>query len=140
MRNLALACNVVLFGIVCLLILNEGMPAEALYRVFTVLALLTPVLTLIALLRFGATRQEQGTSGNPTPLSALARYAVAACNLLLLGFTCWASVVQYPYPEGNSIIPFVLLMALTPVISLVALFLGRTRRPQEQPGPMARPQ
>jgi len=54
------------------------------------------------------------------------------CNLVLVGFSCWAAVAQYPYPEGNGVIPFGLLMVFTPIISLVVLFRSRKRKMQEQ--------
>jgi hypothetical protein len=45
-------------------------------------------------------------------------------NLLLLGAACWAAVAQYPYPEGNSVIPFAVLVVVTPILSLLALLGG----------------
>ena len=47
------------------------------------------------------------------------------CNLVLVGFSGWAAIAQYPYPEGNSVIPFALLAVFTPIISAVTLLRSR---------------
>jgi hypothetical protein len=45
-------------------------------------------------------------------------------NLVLLAFSSWAIVDQYPHPEDGGVIPYAVLVVVTPIISLVAL-LGR---------------
>jgi hypothetical protein len=44
------------------------------------------------------------------------------CNIVLLAFTCWAFVDQYPHPEEDGLIAFTVLMVLTPILSLAVLF------------------
>jgi hypothetical protein len=46
------------------------------------------------------------------------------CNIVFIGFVCWAFVDQYPHPKEEGIIAFTVLMVLTPILSLVALFLS----------------
>jgi len=53
-------------------------------------------------------------------------------NVVLLGAACWESVAQYPYPEGNSVIPFVALAVCTPILSLMALLRGGRRAMREE--------
>jgi hypothetical protein len=55
-------------------------------------------------------------------------------NVVLLGAACWESVAQYPYPEGNSVIPFVALAVCTPILSLMALLRGGRRAMREDGG------
>jgi hypothetical protein len=60
-------------------------------------------------------------------------YVAVFCNLVLIVSTCWAAIAQYPYLEGNSVIPFALLMAFTSAISLVAFFRsGKVRGKDKQ--------
>ena len=47
-------------------------------------------------------------------------------NIVLLGFICWAFVDQYPHPQEEGFIAYVLIMVLTPILSIVALlFRGK---------------
>jgi hypothetical protein len=65
------------------------------------------------------------------------RIVAVFCNFVLVGFSCWAAVAQYPYPEGNGVIPFGLLMVFTPIVSLVVLLGSRKRKMQEQQSTIA---
>ena len=98
---------------------------------FSLLPLLVPILSLVVLLRGGMTQQEQRTRDDPSSMSTLANRAAVFCNFVLVGFSCWAAVAQYPYPEGNGVIRFGLFMVFTPIISLVVLFRSGTRKMQE---------
>jgi hypothetical protein len=49
---------------------------------------------------------------------------VAICNVVLLGFTGWAYVDQYPHPKEDGFVAFIVLMVLTPILSLAALVRG----------------
>jgi hypothetical protein len=111
--------------------LTEGILREAPYLILTLLPLLVPILSLVVLLRGGMRLQEQRTRDDPPSMSTLINRVAVFCNLVLVGFSCWAAVAQYPYPEGNGVIPFGLLMVFTPIISLVVLFGSGTRKMQE---------
>jgi len=131
MRIVAVVCNVVLFAFTCFVVLTEGIPREAPYLILTLLPLLVPIMSLFVLLRGGMTLQEQRTRDDPSSMSTLANRAAVVCNFVLVGFSCWAAVTQYPYLEGNGVIPFGLLMVFTPIISLAVLFGNGTRKMQE---------
>ena len=45
------------------------------------------------------------------------------CNIVFIGFVCWAFVDQYPHPKEDGIIAFTVLMVLIPILSLLVLFL-----------------
>lgn len=56
----------------------------------------------------------------------------------MLGWSCWAIVAQYPHPEEDGVIAFTLLVVLTPMITLAALFGTRKRKTQERERTVAR--
>jgi len=108
MKILAIICNAVLVGFTCLVLVTDGPPQGAGYIVLTLLTLLVPIFTSVVLLRFSK--------------SATMKIVVGIFNIVLLGFTCWALVDQYPHPNEEGFIPYVVLVMLTPILSLVALF------------------
>ena len=132
MRTVAVVCNIVLFVITCFIVLTEGIPKGAPYLILTLLPLLVPILSLVVLLRGGRRLQEQKTHDDPSSMSVLANSMAIFCNLVLIGFSCWAAVAQYPYPEGNGVIPFALLMVFTPILTVAVLFAGKKGKTQER--------
>jgi hypothetical protein len=124
MGTAALVCNVVLLAITGLIILTEGLPGEGRYQVLTLLMLLIPLLTaaVLVLRRIAPQRSSAGNAG-ASAITVASRTAVLG-NVLLFGASCWAAVVQYPYPEGNSVIPFAVLAVCTPILSLLTLLHG----------------
>ena len=107
MRTVALICNVALFVFSCVVLVIDGPPRGASYIVFTLWSLLTPILSSVAI-----SRSEASTT---------LRIGAILCNVVLVGFVCWALVDQYPHPEEDGVIAFTMLMVLTPILSLVAL-------------------
>lgn len=132
MKIVAVVCNVILFVITCFIVLTEGIPRQAPYLILTLLPLLVPILSLVVLLRGGMTREGQRTRDDPSSGSTLINRVAVFCNLVFAAFSCWAATAQYPYPEGNSVIPFALLMVFTPILSSVVLFRGGKGKGQEQ--------
>jgi len=118
MRVAAVVCNLLLCASVGLLIVNEGMPSQTAYILFTLLALFLPILSAAVILRRGSGPSRQRSSLD---------WATGVLNVLLLALTVWAVISQYPYPEGNSVLLFALLMLVAPILSLVVLFDGRKR-------------
>jgi hypothetical protein len=114
MRIVALICNIVLFGFTCLVLVVDGPPKGASYVVFTAWSLLTLILSAVVISRMGAIDGLSSTSTTP-------RIVATICNVVFLGFVCWALVDQYPHPEEDGVIAFTVLMVLTPILSLVAL-------------------
>lgn len=49
------------------------------------------------------------------------------CNVVLIGFVCWALVDQYPHPHENGFTAYAVLIVLTPILSVVA-HLSKNRK------------
>jgi hypothetical protein len=133
MRTAAIACNVVVFLIAGALVLTEGLPRDARYLALTFLVLLVPPLSAAVLVRDRIAARGPGTGSDGSSTRRLTERAAVPCNLVLLGASCWESVAQYPYPEGNSVIPFAVLTICAPILTLMArLGVGgvNTRHPK----------
>jgi len=136
MRSVAVICNIVLFAFICLVLAVDGLPTEASYIVFTVWALMTLILSPAVISRRGAgdgwlglpakstPSEEQRKIDDPSPPGTAVRTVTIICNIVFLAHFCWAFVDQYPHPEEEGFIPFAVLMVLTPILNLVALFCG----------------
>jgi hypothetical protein len=106
MRIVALICNILLFGFTGVVLLVDGPPRAARYIVFTLWTLLTLVLSTVVIAR-GET--------------ATTRAVAIVANIVFLGFVCWAFADQYPHPEEDGLLAFVVLMVATPLLSLAVL-------------------
>jgi hypothetical protein len=133
MKIVAVICNIVLFAFTCLVLVTDGPPKGASYILFTLWLLLTLILNSVVISRSGASDGWLGLHMNRKTLegkkiddlsstSIVMRVVAIICNIILLGFTCWAFVDQYPHPEEDGVITFAVLMVLTPILSLVVLF------------------
>ncbi len=109
-RLAAIACNVALFAFTLVVLATDGASGEPPYVVFQILLLATPVMAVAVL---AAARRGGAQPG--------ARRASVLCNLALLAFSCWAIADQYPHPADPGLVPFVVLLLLTPVLSSLAL-------------------
>lgn len=107
MKIMAIICNVVSFGFTCLVLVTDGPPQGAAYVVFSLLLLAVPILSVVVFLRFSR--------------SIIMKTAAGIGNIVLLGFTCWAIVSQYPHPEEEGVVAYTVLLVLTPLLSLAAL-------------------
>ena len=125
MRTAAIVCNVVLLAITGVIISTEGVPGDPLYLVLTLLVLLVPLFTAVVLVRGRIAPKEPRAGVDGSSAIRLTNRAAVLCNLVLFGASFWAAVAQYPYPEGNSVIPFAVLAVCTPILSLMALGGGR---------------
>lgn len=103
MKTLAVLCNILLLGLIAAVTITEGLPEATAYRIFTLLLILVPFLTLLVLRR--------------DPDGGWLRRAMAIANLALAGLIVWASIAQYPYPEGNGILIFAVLTLTAPLVS-----------------------
>jgi len=136
MKIVAVICNLVLFAFTCVVLATEGPPQAVSYWVFTVWALLTMILSAVVIFRIGETagwlkvqpkskavmerpKVDEGASAN-----TILRIVTIVANIVFFGFVCWAIVDQYPHPEEDGVLAFTVLMALTPLLSLVAVFRG----------------
>jgi len=113
MKTVAAICNIVLFGFICLVLATDGPPQETSSIIFTAWWLLTLILSVAVISLRGA--------------SLILRKMAIVGNIVFLGFSGWAFFDQYPHPNEPGFIPFVVLMVLTPLINLAALFIGGAR-------------
>jgi len=128
MGTTAIVCNIVVFAITGVIILTEGIPRDGHYMALTLLVLLVPLLSAVVLVRTRLVPQGPCADDDVSPRITLMKRAALLCNLVLLGASCWETVAQYPYPEGNSVIPFAILTVCAPILTLIAL-RGGGRRP-----------
>ena len=138
MKIVAVICNIVLFGFTCLVLVTDGPPKGASYIVFTLWSLFTLILNAVVISRSGASdgwlglhRKRQALEGQKkaddlSSTGTVMRIVAIICNIVFFGFVCWALVDQYPHPEEDGLIAFIVLMVLTPILSLVVLFRGGT--------------
>jgi peptidoglycan/LPS O-acetylase OafA/YrhL len=115
MKRVTIGLNVISLAFTLFVMATDGPATKAAYVVFGQMLWAIPAFTVFALAR------ERNVK--------LARVA-AFLNVLLLGAVCWALVDQYPHPAEPGFVPYVLVVALTPVLSVVALLRG---------GPSGRP-
>jgi hypothetical protein len=120
MKTFVLVLNIVSLAFTLLVIAGEGVSTEAIYIVFTLLMILIPIFTFLALAR---------PRTFPVKATIVLRL-IAMCNLVLLAFVCWALVDQYPHPNEPGFVPYVTVVFLTPILSAVVLL---RHRPTELP-------
>jgi hypothetical protein len=111
-RIAAVVCNLLLFAAIGMIVLTEGMPSRAVFLLFTVLALLVPIVSAAVILR-----RTTGRGWHRSPLD----WATGLLNVALIGLTCWAAISQFPPPEGLGVLPFAVLMFAAPILSLTVL-------------------
>ncbi len=113
MRIAAIVCNAVLLPFTLLVLVTDGPPTALPYVVLAVLLLGVPTLTLLVL---GRRDRREG-----------ARNAVVLANVALLALACWAVADQYPHPPDPGVVPFTILVLVTPVLSAWAAWRARER-------------
>ncbi len=109
MKIVAVVCNVVFWGFFLMVMMTDGPPqgAEVLYAL---LPLVMPVSNVVVL-RF-----------LPSPGRTLRLVAMAG-NVVWLLLACWVILDRYPsHPEEEGLLAYVALLALTPLVTMVALF------------------
>ena len=121
MKTIAVICNVVMWGMFCLVAFTDGLPTgtDIISSVFFFVMPLCNILVIKLL-------------SSP---SRSVKLAALAGNIIWLGLACWLIIDRYPsHPEEEGLIPYIVLLALTPLVSAVVLALGlRT------PGPVPPP-
>ncbi len=115
MKPLTVLCNAISFASTTLVVTTDGVPRIPVYVVLALLLLLVPLFTVFAVVRRKTER------------------VAAVCNIILLGFVCWAVIEQYPPPEGVGVFAFAAFIALTLTLSAAALFLISRRLQQQRP-------
>ncbi len=111
MKIVALVCNVILAGFLFLVMLTDGTPENA-DLPFALLPLVMPVFNVVVL------------NFIPIPRRAINIVAMVGDTIWFV-LSCWLIVARYPsHPEEAGLLTFVVLLALTPVLSSLALYLN----------------
>lgn len=134
MKFTATVCNIALFGFTCLVLLSDGISRDATYMVLTLLLLMVPVLSLFMIvpgkegngwfsfIMKRTIREDQGKIDILSSFNTIMKIAVVISNGILFGFSCWTLVSQYPHPEEEGLLLYTILVLLTPVLSVLAIF------------------
>ena len=140
MKILAIICNIILFLFTCLVLVTDGPPTETIYIVFTLWTFLTLILNTVVISRIwvgydwlGLNKKEkvlkeQKKTNEFSYVGTSLRIVAIFSNIIFLGIHSWAFVDQYPHPEENGFIAFVVLIVLTPILSLVVLIRSKVVR------------
>ena len=111
MKIVAVICNVVFWGFFCMVMLTDGLPQGADILLSLVLFLM-PILNVLVIRLL------------PSP-SRILKLVAFVGNIVWLGLASWLIMDRYPsHPKEEGLIEFVALMALTPVLSAVAIYLS----------------
>ncbi len=124
MRIVAIVCNVLVLGATGASVVTEGMPRQTGDLALTLAVLGVALLSAIVLAAGRA-----GARVPSTGLFVLAERTSVVCNVLVFAACLWVAVGRYPYPEGNSIIPFAVLLVATPIMTVIALLGAMARTP-----------
>lgn len=127
MKILAVASNIVLFMFTLLVLVTDGAPTAPVYITLTALLLVVPLLNVLVVI--DRSPRGDGSSagrGRTHSTKSLGR-ALAALNIALIAFVCWAVVDQYPHPEEEGLVAFVAVTLLVPLLSSVILLRNDSR-------------
>ncbi len=116
MMALAAVLDLVLAAFTALVIAGEGMPGEPVWFAFTVLAVVIPLASAVALWWIRA---------RPSARASAIEQATSISNALLLAGACWAVVRTWPHPPEDGVVAYAVLLLAAPVATLAALVRGR---------------
>jgi hypothetical protein len=111
MRIVAVVCNVAFWAFLCLVMVTDGPPkgTDILWAVIPFVMLIFNVLVIRVLASPGR----------------VLRIVALVGNVVWCGIAAWMIIARYPsHPAEEGLIEYVALMALTPLVSLVAVGLG----------------
>lgn len=111
MRIFAVLLNVVFWGFLCVVMLTDG-PPKGVDVLLTIIPFFMPILNVVVI----------RVLSSP---SRVLRLVTFVGNIVWLGFACWLILERYPaHPKEEGLIEYVALMALTPLLSAVAIYLS----------------
>jgi hypothetical protein len=134
MNLIACILNVLFFGFTFMVILTDGLSKQVLYNVFAFLLLLVPIFSVIVIFNSAAgdgwfnfrlkrkAKDEHTMTESNSSLVTNMKMAASISNIVLIVFSICATVDQYPHPDEEGYIPYLVFVFLTPVFSLVTLF------------------
>ena len=116
MKIVTVVCNVVLDGFFCMVVLTDGLP-KGTDLVWSFVPFLIPIFNVVVI-------RVLSSAGRILKLTALAG------NIVWLGLACWRIVKELPsHPKEEGLVEFVVLFALTPLLSAAAIYMSL--RPSE---------
>ena len=117
MKIVTVICNVVFLGFLCMVMLTDGTP-KGTDIIWSLVPFLMPILN-VAVIRILS-----------SPSRVLRRVALVG-NILWFGLAGWRIIRELPsHPKEEGLLEFVVLLALTPLLSAVAIYMNlRTSEP-----------
>jgi hypothetical protein len=134
MNLIACILNVLFFGFTFMVIITDGMSKQVLYNIFAFLLLLVPIFSVIVIFNSTArdgwlnfrlkrkAKDEHTMNESNSSLITNTKMAASISNIVLIVFSICAIVDQYPHPDEEGYIPYLVFVFLTPVFSAVTLF------------------
>lgn len=109
MKIIAVFCNVIFWGFFCMVMMTDGPPQGA-DILWAVLPFVMPVFNVLVL-------RLLSSPGRAASLAAMIG------NAVWLVLAVWVIAERYPsHPEEEGLLAYVALLALTPLLSMVALY------------------
>ena len=127
MMRLAIVLDVVLAAFTALVIAGEGLPGEAFWAAYTVLAVVIPLASAGVLWWIRARR---------TTAAGAIWQATVISNALLLAGACWAAVRTYPHPPEDGVVAYAVILLAAPIATVAAMLGARaaaTSAPADRP-------
>jgi hypothetical protein len=120
MKIVAVICNVAFWGFFCMVMLTDG-PPKGTDILLSLIPFLMPILNVLVIRVL------------PSP-GRVVKVVALVSNIVWLGLACWLIMDRYPsHPKEEGFIEYVALMALTPLLSAVAIY--RNLKVSEPPLP-----
>ncbi len=111
MKILTVICNVVFWGFLCVVTLTDGPPKGA-DIIWSVVPFLMPMLN-VAVVR---------VLSSP---SRVLKHVAMVGNIVWLGLASWRIIQDLSsHPKEEGLLEFVVLLALTPLLSAVAIYVS----------------
>jgi len=109
MKIVAVVCNVIFWLFLCLVMATDGLP-QGTDILYTLLPFVMPIFNVLVM-RF---------LSSP---SRVVNLVAMAGNIIWLVLACWMTIARYPsHPKEEGLLAYVALLALTPLLSMVALY------------------
>ncbi len=111
MKIVTVICNVVFWGFLCMVMLTDGLP-KGTDIVWSLVLFFVPIVN-VAVIR-----------GLSSPSRVLKLVALVA-NIIWVGLAGWRIIQELPtHPKEEGLFEFVALLALTPMLSAVAIYFS----------------
>jgi hypothetical protein len=138
MKIAVIILNIVLVLFTLMVSLTDGTPTQTSYIIFSIFLFLVPLLNVVVIYRLGMRYGWLGFKAKQTAFNgqdnvnrissndSILKIAPIICNVILLGFTIWALIDQYPHPSEPGLVEYELVVLFTPILSAVVIWLSKT--------------